>query len=109
MRATPGPTSTWRLWTQVRTASTTAGAYSFETLPEPEAEAAAFHELAHIYLGHDANPRLTLIPRGARERGPWELEADALAAAMVEDGDQRVTDLAASLDYLAADAAQYVD
>jgi len=90
--------------------------YSFslhvlERLSDPDAEATALHELAHIYLDHDDDPALAAIPRGTTARGPWELAADALAAAFVEHAADLgvMTDPSASLDYLFRDAADYAE
>lgn len=82
------------------------GLHVLERLSDPDAEATALHELAHIYLCHDDDPALKATPRGP-ERAPWELEADALAAAMVEGRASVMTDAAASLDNLCRDAALY--
>ena len=78
-----------------------------ESLSDPDAEATALHELAHVYLDHDLDPVLPTIPRGSKARGPWELEADALAAAMVDDGALHMTDATASLDNLFKHVDQY--
>lgn len=82
-------------------------------LDDSEAEATTLHELAHVELGHDDDPEYRaaeLRDREAgvnRDRGPWEVEADALAAAMAEEITDDLTDIDRSLACLAEDAARY--
>ena len=84
-------------------------------LDDPQAEATTLHELAHVELGHDDDPeyqaaelrdRLASVDR---DRGPWEIEADALAAAMAEDIAGELAGLDRSLAWLSGDAARYDD
>lgn len=82
-------------------------------LTDPEAEATVLHELAHIELGHDDDPtyqEAEVADRAAmtdRYRGPWELEADALAAAMTVSIGSDMTDLDASLAWLFDDVNRF--
>ena len=82
-------------------------------LTDPEAEATALHEQAHVELGHDDDPgypAALMTDQAAgidHHRGPWEVEADALAAALVETVADRMTDARRSLEFLAEDVARF--
>lgn len=80
---------------------------------DPDAEATVPHELAHVQLDHDNDPDYVSaetrdrMDGTDRERGPWEIDADALAAAMAEALSGELTSRAETLGFLAEDAARY--
>jgi hypothetical protein len=86
-------------------------------LSDPDAEATALHELAHVALGHDESPEYAAALEADRlagidhHRGPWEIEADSLAAALIEGlveaGGGGLTGPDASLIFLADDVDRY--
>lgn len=82
-------------------------------LADPDAEATVLHELAHVELGHDDDPEYAAAlardkaARTDHHRGKWEIEADALAAAMVDDQPGLLTDPDQSIEYLVEDALRY--
>lgn len=82
-------------------------------LDDPDAEATVPHELAHVQLDHDNDPDYVSaetrdrMDGTDRERGPWEIDADALAAAMAEALSGELTSRAETLGFLAEDAARY--
>jgi hypothetical protein len=82
-------------------------------LSDAAAEATAFHEIAHVELDHDSDPAYeeALAADGVagteHYRARWEIDADGLAAALVESVADRLTDPAASLAYLAEDVDRF--
>jgi hypothetical protein len=82
-------------------------------LTEPAAEAKLLHEVAHWTLGHEfdyayrAAASTDMGEAGLHAMGPWEIEADALAVALVDDLRLLVADPAASLEALFDDAARF--
>jgi hypothetical protein len=82
-------------------------------LTEAAAQAKLLHEVAHWTLGHEfdyayraaASPDMGAAGRSAS--GPWEIEADALAVALVDDLSLLTADPAASLQALFDDAARF--
>ena len=79
----------------------------------PAAEATALHEAAHWTIGHEDDIEYAAAmaaDRAAGEqnrRGPWEKDADALAAAYVEDLADQMTDSDASIAEIVRDASLY--
>ncbi len=88
-------------------------AFVAEWLSDPEAEATALHELCHEELGHNEDPAYAsarALDEAAgtdHHRGPWEIEADNLAAAYIEHISHRVTDADASIRCLEDDADRF--
>lgn len=82
-------------------------------LSDPEAEATTFHEIAHVELDHYSDPAYEealaadRIAGTEHYRARWEIDADALAAALVESVADRLTDPAGSLAYLAEDVDRF--
>jgi IrrE N-terminal-like domain len=82
-------------------------------LGDAQAEGTVLHELAHVELGHDDIPAFEAAEAADRmagvdrARGPWEIEADALAAAVAEDIADELTDFEASLMWLVEDADRF--
>jgi hypothetical protein len=96
------------------TTSRVTDAFVASWLSDPDAEATALHELAHEELGHnDDRGYLDALAKDQaagvdHHRGPWEIEADNLAAAYVEHIRDQMTDADASLGCLETDAARYL-
>jgi hypothetical protein len=82
-------------------------------LSSPAAEATALHEAAQRTLGHEDDIEYAAAMAAYRaageqnRRGPWEKDADALAAACVEDLADQMTDSDASIAELVRDASLY--
>ena len=82
-------------------------------LTDDQAAATVLHELAHVELRHDEDDAYAAaLDRDQAagtdtDRGPWEIEADALAAALVISLPADLIDQELALDFLTEDCKRY--
>ena len=83
-------------------------------LPDATAEARVLHEVAHWTLGHEfdfayrAAVDADASSDGGNARGPWEIAANALAAALVDDLNDMLSDPSRSIEVLTTDTARFL-